>query len=74
MIRRFNRQNRLDWRDPDMPVIRKVFIAGKEEIKEISSDAIKKYYSAKINSYMYRTEDDWKNDPTYHMKKKETKQ
>lgn len=74
MIRRFNRQNRLDWRDPDMPVIRKVFIAGKEEIKEILSDAIKKYYSDKIDNDRYWAEGNWKSDPTYHMKKKETKQ
>lgn len=58
---------RLDWRDPDMPIIRKVTLQdGTEEVREIASKYIEQYYANKISNYHYWNEGNWRDDPSYN--------
>jgi len=70
MRRRLPPDNRLDWRDPNMPVIRKVWINGKTEVREIPPDVLKQYYANKIDNYQYWHEGYYKDDPSYYWAKK----
>ena len=56
---------RLDWRDPNMPVLR---IQRDGSYAEIDAKAIQNYYDQKINGPYGAP--DWKHDPTYDMRKK----
>lgn len=61
--------NRLDWRDPDMPVLRMVRYSDNEPFRlgEVSSKAITRYYE---NKMMFDADGpEWNRDPTYDLKK-----
>lgn len=60
---------RLDWRDPDMPVIRKVWIDNKPAVVEIPPKKIEEYYYSKIFGMDYNAPS-YKNDPSYWWRKK----
>lgn len=57
---------RLDWRDPDMPVLR---LNERRQMIEVSPKYIEDYYKAKLNSPHYGAPH-YTNDPTYDLKKK----
>lgn len=62
MVRRRSKapDRRLDWRDPDMPVLR-AMTTGMEEMAPDDESA----YSADV---MQRSlEPNWRNDPTYNL-------
>lgn len=58
--------NRLNWRDPDMPVLR---LNERRQMIEVSADWIKQYYEQKINSPYYAAPH-YSMDETYDLKKK----
>ena len=69
MIKRPKTDVRLDWRDPNMPVLRYGKFGNFVGTKEVAPQDIQRYYAAKlaqIGSQM----PDWKDDPTYDLKKK----
>lgn len=57
---------RLDWRDPNMPVLRPAMAEGDIEYKsyEFRSDWIQKYHQNAMNSP--RQEPMWKDDTSYN--------
>jgi len=57
---------RLDWRDPDMPVLR---LNSSHKMIEVDPDWIKHFYERKIADPFYNPPN-WRHDPTYDMKKK----
>lgn len=59
---------RLNWRDPDMPVIRKGYRAGKVVDMEVAPEFVQKYYVDKLNNLEYRAPR-WDEDETYFLKK-----
>lgn len=61
--------DRLDWRDPEMPVIRKVTIQGREEVREIPPKYIEQYYKNKIFGAYYDAPN-WRDDPSYNWNRK----
>ena len=66
MKRRHLPDTRLDWRDPNMPVLR---LNNKGQFVEVDPEFIQQYYDRKINSIDY-VAPHYKNDPTYFLKKK----
>jgi hypothetical protein len=65
-IRRLPIDNRLNWRDPNMPVLR---LNNSRKMIEVDPNWIKRYYEEKISSPFYGAPS-WRDDPTYNMKKK----
>lgn len=61
--------NRPDWRDPNMPVLMMAEVDGKVMLYPIKPDHVTQYYAAKMNN-PYSSEPEYKNDPTYDLKKK----
>lgn len=68
-MRRRKPDKRLNWRDPDMPCIRTGIIDGIKQTAEIKPEHVQQYYKQKLERYN-QLEPDWRNDPTYNMKKK----
>jgi hypothetical protein len=65
MRRRILQDQRLDWRDPKMPVLREYHFVG--ETKTI----IDPDYESRYRAYcMEQPGDDWRYDPTYNMRRK----
>lgn len=61
---------RLDWRDPDMPVLRTVLINHvRVPNQPIPPNKIQAFYNLKINKFDY-PEPEWRNDPSYNWRKK----
>lgn len=56
---------RLDWRDPDMPVLR---LNANRRMIEVDPDWITQYYANKLSNPNYNAPQ-YKNDPTYDLKK-----
>ena len=56
---------RLDWRDPNMPVLR---LNERRQTIEVSPHNIQSYYWQRINSPFYGVPH-YKDDPTYFLKK-----
>ena len=67
MKRRLPPDKRLDWRDPNMPVLRYGKFGDFIGTKEVSPDDITRYYKAKLEQMGYQLPD-WKDDPTYFLK------
>lgn len=67
--RKLSQDKRLDWRDPDMPVIRKVLIDNKPAVVEILPKKIEEYYFNKIFGAAYDAPT-YRNDPSYWWRKK----
>lgn len=67
--RKLPQDNRLDWRDPNMPVIRKVFINNEPAVVEIPPKKIEEYYHNKIFGFEYDAPT-YNNDPSYWWRKK----
>jgi hypothetical protein len=57
---------RLNWRDPDMPVLR---LNNKREMIEVSPEYIHSYYDRKMAS-LDNIAPSWRHDPTYDLRKK----
>jgi len=62
-MKRLSLDNRLNWRDPNMPVLR---LNNKHQMIEVDPDWIRQYYDQKINSPGYGAPS-WRNDPTYDI-------
>lgn len=60
---------RLDWRDPDMPVLKQQLNGS---YAEVEPDYAQKYYAQKIDSPFYGAPS-YKDDPTYNLKKRKNK-
>lgn len=60
--------DRLDWRDPNMPALRYGVVDGIEGMHEIKPEHITQYYHAKMH-HPFNSAPNWKNDPTYNLKK-----
>lgn len=58
--------NRLNWRDPHMPVLR---LNARRQMIEVDPDWIRRFYDQKINDPSYGAPS-WQNDPTYDLKAK----
>lgn len=56
---------RLDWRDPNMPVLR---LNNNHQMIEVKPAYVSNYYVNKINSPFYNAPH-YKDDPTYFLKK-----
>lgn len=63
MKRRLPLDKRLNWRDPDMLVIRTGIIDGKQQTAEIKPKHVQQYYAIKLERANL-LEPDFKNDPT----------
>lgn len=61
---RLQPDTRLDWRDPDMPLLRRQ-VDGR--YGAIEPHKIQEYYAKKIETCYYI---EWKDDPTYNLRKK----
>lgn len=72
MRKKLSPDTRLNWRDPNMPVLRYGKVNGVDGTYEIPSDEIRKYYAAKINSPFYRPPS-WYEDETYDLSYKKSK-
>lgn len=57
---------RLNWRDPNMPVLR---LNERRQMVEVKPEFISNYYDKKINSLYYNAPS-WRNDETYDLKGK----
>ena len=59
--------NRPDWRDPEMPVIRDYRMANGTRKTEVDPD-----YEHRYREMLVSTSDNpsWRDDPTYNMKRK----
>lgn len=60
---------RLNWRDPDMPIIRTGIINGVFQTAEIAPQHVQQYYQIKLQRNI-DIEPNWRVDPTYDLKKK----
>lgn len=60
---------RLDWRDPDMPVIRKGYLKGVVVDMEVSAEHVQQFYERKMQDPNY-TAPQHEDDPTYNLKKR----
>lgn len=62
--------NRLDWRDPEMPVLRPAMAEGDKEYKpyEFRQDWIQKYHQNAMTAP--RVEPTWDKDPSYNWAEK----
>lgn len=56
----------IDWRDPDMPVLRYGKVAGVEGVHRISSNDITNYYKAKLEQHQEWIPS-WREDETYDL-------
>ena len=61
---------RLDWRDPNMPVIRTGTVNGVFGVHEIEPKWITPYHARNIESSI---EPDWRHDSTYYLRKGKSK-
>lgn len=68
MARKPKSDTRLDWRDPDMPVLRYGKFGNFTGTKEVAPKDIQRYYVAKLQQIGHLMPD-WKDDPTYNLKK-----
>lgn len=66
MKRRPPPDTRLNWRDPNMPVIRDYTMADGSKKIVVDPDYEHRYREFQ----MHRPGDDWKSDPTYNVRKK----
>ena len=64
--KRFPHDNRLDWRDPNMPALRYGKVNDIEGLHEIEPDVITKYYEAKLEQLGWQMPD-WSVDETYDL-------
>ena len=60
---------RLDWRDPDMPVLRYGNFNGEFGTKEVAPQYIQNYYRAKLDQIGWKMPD-YKDDPSYWWSRK----
>ena len=58
---------RLNWRDPNMPVLRLGYPHNKLIVMEVKPEKVKAYYEQKMLNH---PAPHYKNDPTYFLKKK----
>lgn len=63
--------NRLNWRDLNMPVIRKGYRAGRVVDMEVAPEFVQQYYINKLNNPEYIAPQ-YKNDPTYELRIQKT--
>ena len=71
MRRRRKPDTRLDWRDPNMPVIRDIeYQNGMRvwRVQELIAPEIEQKYRIEVMQHYPRQ--DWRQDPTYHMAKR----
>jgi len=66
MKRKLVSDKRLNWRDPDMPVLR---LNSSHQMIEVDPEYIHSYYDRKMRS-PDNIAPNWRHDPTYDMKKK----
>ncbi len=59
----------IDWRDPDMPVLRHGVVNGIDGVHRISPNDITNYYKAKLEQLGWQMPD-WSSDPTYNLNRK----
>ena len=67
--RKLQPDTRLDWRDPNMPVLRKGYYHNKIVVFEVDPAKVHKYYIDKMNDPNY-VAPQWKDDPTYFLNKR----
>jgi hypothetical protein len=60
---------RLNWRDPDMPLIRKGYQKGVVVDMEVSAEFVQQFYERKMQDPNYAAPQ-YKYDPTYYLKKR----
>lgn len=72
MRRKLPPDNRLDWRDPNMPVLRYGKVNGVEGTHAVSSEHITIYYHNKLLQLGWQMPD-YKDDPSYWWSKKNRK-
>lgn len=66
MKRRQPQDTRLNWRDPNMPVLKLGFLNKQPHLFEVDPDKVRAYYEAKMLNH---PAPHYKNDPTYFLKK-----
>lgn len=64
--RKFPPDTRLNWRDPNMPVLR--YINPQFGYQQIKSEHISQFHKEVVAGLEQHPELDWKNDPTYFLK------
>jgi hypothetical protein len=71
-MRRRNREpdTRPDWRDSNMPVIRKYRMGDGTTRTEVDQDYERRYREMLIETAPPSDFPNWRNDPTYNMKRK----
>ena len=67
--KRYQSPDGIDWRDPNMPVLRLGVVNGVKGWHEISSNDITNYYKAKLDQLGWQMSD-WSSDPTYNLNRK----
>lgn len=65
--RRLPPDTRLDWRDPNMPVLRNYLMANGETKTQIDADYEHRYRAHSVATSNYPS---WRDDPTYNSKRK----
>lgn len=68
--------NRLDWRNPNMPLLIRGNIGGKVGLHSVEPQKVTAYYAAKMNmmnSDPMRSPPDYKHDPSYWWNKRNRK-
>ena len=69
MKRKLSPDNRLDWRDPNMPVLR-FELRGRTTIAHfVNSKAAHEYYKFKMSDWRNQAPE-WRNDPSYNWGRK----
>ena len=65
MVKKLPPDNRLDWRDPDMPVWRYAAPEGSENwsMQKVPSRVVQRYHAGKMDSSFGPP--DWRNDESY---------
>lgn len=67
--RRLPLDTRLDWRDPNMPVLRYGVVEGVTGTHKVAPENITKYYKAKLEQLGWQMPD-YKNDVSYWWNRK----
>lgn len=63
--------NRLDWRDPNMPCLRTGMVDNVVGLHSIDPDSIKNYYARKMTQYDFDVgPPSYKDDPSYWWNKR----
>lgn len=65
--RRPTPDTRLDWRDPEMPVIRNYVMGSGEKRTVVDHDYERRYHEHLMSTPSL--EPHWSQDPTYHLKR-----